>query len=127
MVREGRKVLVVDDDDSMREAITRLLGAAGFENAAYASAEDLLAGGASESAACIVSDLRLTGMSGLGLLAQLRTRGDRAPLVLITAHDRPGLRAEVLAAGVAGFLVKPFRGTELLNTVRALIGPARPV
>ena len=75
-----RRVLVVEDDESMREALERLLGVAGFEPVAYASAEALLAAGLAEDAACVVSDLRLPAMSGLELLAALRARGWRAPL-----------------------------------------------
>ena len=120
---EGLKVFVVDDDDSMREAIARLLGAAGYSHGSFASAEDFLASDAIEDTACVVSDLRLPGMSGLALLAELRARGVRAPLILITAHDRPGLRDEALRAGAAAYLAKPFPGTVLLDSVKAAISP----
>ena len=113
------RVLVVEDDASMREAIERLLGLAGFEPLAYGSAEALLAAGPAEDAACVVSDLRLPAMSGLELLAALRARGWRAPLVLITAYDEPGLAEEATRRGVAAYLVKPFAGTALLSAIRA--------
>lgn len=119
----GRKVLVVDDDDSMREAIARLLGAGGYSHGAFASAEDFLASGTAEGAACVVSDLRLPRMSGLALLAVLRARGARVPLILITGHDRPGLREDALRAGAAAYLAKPFPGTVLLDAVKAAICP----
>jgi two-component system response regulator FixJ len=120
-----RKVLVVEDDDSMREAITRLLGAAKLESAAFVSAEAVLAGGPGNDAACAVSDQRLPGLSGLELLARWRENGVTTPLILITAYDRPGLRAEALGAGVAAYFVKPFRGADLLDAVRAAI--SRPM
>ena len=60
----------------------------------YASAEELLAVGPAEGDACVVSDLKLPGMSGLELLAELRTRGRVRPLILITAHDSPDVRKE---------------------------------
>ncbi len=116
----GQTILVVDDDDSMREAIARLLRAAGFEPAAHPSAEELLSA-TDTGAACVISDLRLPGMSGLDLLAALRARPTSAPFVLITAHDAPGLREEALQRGAAAYLTKPFRGTVLLETVRAVI------
>jgi len=103
-------VIVVEDDDSMREAIERLLDAAASSARAYASAEALLAWDKLEEAACIVSDLRLPATSGLDLLAQLRTRGGYPPLILITAHDAPGLREEAMKRGAAAYLAKPFRG-----------------
>jgi FixJ family two-component response regulator len=119
MTHAKRRVLVVEDDESMREAADRLLALAGFETAAYASAESLLAGGAGEAASCIVSDLRLPAMSGLELLAALRARGTRTPLVLITAYDEPGLAERAREQGAAAYLVKPFHGTALLAAVRS--------
>jgi FixJ family two-component response regulator len=124
MVAAGRRVPVIEDDDSMREAIARLLAAAGYGGVAFCSAEAFLGDAAAEDAECVVSDLRLPAMSGLELLAALRARGAKAPLILITGHDRPGLREEALKAGAAAYLVKPFRGTDLLNSVRATIGPS---
>jgi FixJ family two-component response regulator len=118
-----RKVLVAEDDESIREAIERLLHAAGFGSMAYTSAEALLAGGAGSSADCVVSDLRLPAMSGLELLAELRARGWGGPLILITAYDAPGRREEAMRCGAAAYLVKPFRGTELLAAVRTAIEP----
>ena len=118
---EGPKVFVVEDDDSMREAVTRLLAAAGFEPIAFTSAEALLVRGAGEGAVCVVSDLRLPLMSGLDLLAELRARGATMPLVLITGHDAPGLCEDALRRGAAGYLAKPFPGTTLLKVVQAVI------
>ena len=122
----GATVLVVEDDDSMRESIERLLDAAGFGCTAYASADALLARGVDEDSVCVISDLRLPGMSGLELLAALRQRDLSTPFILITAHDTPGLRETAMRRGAAAFLAKPFRGTALLQAVRAAIEPARP-
>ncbi len=124
MAIPGPKVLVVEDDASMREAIERLLGAAGFEAVAYASAEALLEGGGARDAACVISDLRLPTMSGLELLAELRERGEGQPLILITAFDAPGRGADALRRGAAAYLVKPFHGTALLAALKAAIAPA---
>jgi len=110
---------VVEDDDSMREAIDALLGAAGIESAMFASAEALLADGANTGAVCIVSDLKLPGMSGLELLAELRTRGGWQPVILITAHNSAALRAEAQRQGVAAYLAKPFLGSALLDAIVA--------
>jgi FixJ family two-component response regulator len=117
---KGRAILVVEDDDSMRQAIARLLCAADFECDAYASAEALLARGGGGDAACVVSDLKLPGKSGLELLDEMRARGGWPPLVLITAHDAPGLREEALRRGAAAYLAKPFRGTALLEVLNSL-------
>jgi len=120
----GGTILVVEDDASMREAIERLLGAAGFAYLAYASADALLARGIDQGSACVISDLRLPGMSGLELLAALRERAVTLPFILITAHDTPGLREKAIECGAAAYLPKPFRGTTLLEAVRGVITTA---
>ncbi|MDM0108006.1 response regulator [Variovorax sp. J22R24] len=123
-----REVLVVDDDDSMRQAIERLLTAAGLKTGIFASAEALLASSEIAGADCIVSDFHLPGMSGLDLLAELRRRGNAAPVVLITAHDSPELRAESILRGAVGYLSKPFHSKDLLAAIEAAVqgGPSNP-
>jgi len=123
VIGPGTKILVVEDDDSMRDAIERLLNAAGFGCTAYASADALLAQGIDTDSACVVSDLRLPGMSGLELLAVMRARAMRLPFILITAHDAPGLRQQAMGSGAAAYLAKPFRGTVLLDAVKRAIEP----
>ena len=121
VVGTGGRVLVVEDDDSMREAIERLLDAGGFRCRAYASAVALLARGVDVDAACVISDLRMPAMSGLELLAALRERDFSLPFILVTAHDKPGMREQALSNGATAYLVKPFRGTSLLDAVRNAI------
>jgi FixJ family two-component response regulator len=123
MAISGPKVLVVEDDQSMREAIERLLGAAGFEPIACAAAETALAAGTCSEVVCVISDLKLPAMSGLELLAELRARGHQQPLILITAYDTPGLAEDAMRRGAAAYLVKPFHGTALLAAVRAAVAP----
>jgi len=123
---KGRKVLVVEDDDGMREAIESLLDAAGIESTAYASAEALLAGGAIEDALCVISDLKLPAMSGLELLAELRARGTLPPVIVITAHDAPSVRTDAVRLGAAAYLAKPFIGSALLAAIENVTSPARP-
>ena len=117
------KVLVVEDDDSMREAIESLLGAADIETMLYGSADALLAGGAVADAACIVSDLMLPRMSGLDLLTELRGCAPWPPVIVITAHDAPGLRAEARRRGAAAYLAKPFPGRALLAAIQRVARP----
>ena len=118
--------MVVEDDSSLRDALERLLQAAGFEAGTYASAEALLANGGAADAACVVSDLKLPARSGLELLDEMRVRGWQSPLILITAHDEPGLHAEAARHGVAAYLAKPFRGTALLDAIAEVTGRERP-
>jgi two-component system response regulator FixJ len=120
-VASRNKVLLVEDDDSFREAIGRLLDASDVENASYASAEALLSDAAMTDVACVVSDLKLPGMSGLDLLTELRTMGAWPPLILITAHDEPGRREEAARRGAAGYLVKPFTLAQLLDAIHSAV------
>ncbi len=119
-----RRVLVVEDDDGLREAIEVLLDAAGIETTTYASAEALLAGSEFENATCIISDIKLPAMSGLELLDELRVRGGLSPVILITAHDAPGVRADAVRHGAAAYLAKPFLGTALLAAITSVTHPA---
>jgi FixJ family two-component response regulator len=122
----GGRVLVVEDDDGMREAIETLLDAAGFETSAFASAEALLAGGAVEGARCVISDIKLPAMSGLELLTALRACGGWPPVIMITAHDAPSVRFEAERLGAAAYLAKPFIGSALLAAIEGVATPARP-
>ena len=117
----GGNVLVVEDDNSLRTAIERLLQTAGMTCRTYTSAEELLMDGTTDDAACVVCDLKLPAMSGLDLLATLRSRGAAIPLILITAHDSPALREQAVREGAQGYLAKPFRGTALLAAVASAI------
>lgn len=126
MPRNAGRVLIVEDDTSMRQAIERLLGAAGIESGTYPSAEALLANGAAADAWCIVSDLKLPNLSGLDMLDEIHARGWHPPLILITAHDAPGLREEAARHGAAAYLSKPFRGTALLDAIAGATELDRP-
>jgi FixJ family two-component response regulator len=122
----GRRVLVVDDDEGMREAIESLLDEAGFETTVYESAEALLAADGIEGAACVISDLKLPLMSGLELLSELRTRGVRPPVIVITAHDTLSVHSEAVRLGAAAYLAKPFLGSALLAAIEGVAGMVRP-
>ncbi len=122
---KGGRIIIVDDDIGMREAIENLLDVAGFETTAYESAEALLAGGVVADALCVISDLKLPAMSGFELLAELRTRG-APPVIVITAHDEAGVRNEAERLGAAGFLAKPFFGSALLAAIESAAGSAQP-
>lgn len=117
-------VLVIEDDESVRRAIQRLLNASGISTATYASAEALLAVGPSSSDKCVISDLTLPGLSGLELLVELRKRGCVQPVILITAHDSTSMRDEAERCGVAALLPKPFHGVTLLAAIDAAIAPS---
>jgi FixJ family two-component response regulator len=118
---DGPKVvLVVEDDEGMREAIDQLLSVAGFTAVLYGSAEALLADASSERPLCLVSDLNLPAMSGLDLLKELSRRGLRIPVIIITAYGSAAIRQEAAQLGVCAFLVKPFPSASLLTTIHTI-------
>jgi DNA-binding response OmpR family regulator len=111
------KVLVVEDDASMRRAIRRLVTAARHDCIAFGTAGAMLQSGEAGSADCIVSDVHLPAMSGLEMVEAVQRVHCQVPIILITAFDRPGLRLETERLGVAAYLVKPFGGPELLEAI----------
>jgi len=116
-------VAVVDDDESVRRALVRLLRSAGFEAVAFPSARAFLADFEALAIDCIVLDLQMPDMTGVDLQRYLRmVHPDLAlPTVMITAHDEPGTRERCLAAGVAAYLRKPVESTILLAEIRRVL------
>jgi FixJ family two-component response regulator len=112
-------VLVAEDNDGMRKAIDTLLDAAGFSSIAYSSAEALIAGGR-EDELCVISNIRLPGMSGFELLSKLRERGTPTPVILITAKHTPAARSKAKRSGAAAYFAKPFQGSALLEVIDGL-------
>jgi FixJ family two-component response regulator len=117
MPGEPLKILVVDDDASMRKAIERVLEAAGFAAVPFVSAEEALEAEALEVADCLVLDVRLPAMSGLELYRQLVVSGKTLPVVFITAHDEPAVREEAERLGATSYLAKPFSEQDLLDAL----------
>jgi DNA-binding response OmpR family regulator len=122
----SRVVLVVEDDDSIRHAIERLLRANGFKTMAHASAEALLEAGAVPDAVCVISDIKLPAMSGLELVRELRARGGWPPVVVITANDTPERRDEAIRSGACAYLAKPFLGDEVVAAIQVAIDLRKP-
>lgn len=116
-------VTVVDDDESLRRSLGNLLSSLGIEVETFASGESFLASPALDETRCLVLDLRLEGMSGLELMAELAARGRNLPVVMLTAHGDEGIRAQAMKAGAIGFLTKPFRADTLLRALRTVIAP----
>jgi FixJ family two-component response regulator len=117
------RVLLVEDDDSVRKSMVRLLNSLGVSTASYESAEALLAVGLGAGDTCVVSDLKLPGISGLQLLAELRQRGCLQPVILMTAYDSSTIRKVAEYYDVAAYLPKPLSGATLLAAIRTAIEP----
>lgn len=110
-------ISVVDDDPSVRKALGRLLKSCGYDAAVYESAEAFLAANVVGDTECLVLDVHLPGMSGLGLQAELVKSGVKCPIVFITAFDEVRPRAEALASGATEFLRKPVDCERLISAI----------
>ena len=110
-------VSVVDDDDSMREALPDLLRQFGFAAEAFASAEAFLASGFVRQTGCLLLDVAMPGMSGPDLQEELHRRRQTIPIVFITAYGDAAVLRRLLARGAVRCLVKPFSDAALLDAV----------
>jgi FixJ family two-component response regulator len=118
---KSKFIAVLDDDDSVRSALQGLLKAVGLPAQTYASAEEFLKSSQRQQIACLIADIRMPGMSGLELQAQLNAERCRIPIIFITAHGDAKMRMQALRAGAVEFLAKPFDDEALLESVRAAL------
>jgi FixJ family two-component response regulator len=114
-------VVIIDDDDFVRGSLQGLLDAAGYEARTFASAEDFLNSELLQKTACLITDIRMPGMSGLELQQALKAKASRIPIIFVTAHGNAVMRLEALRAGAVEFLSKPFNDEVLLDCVRAAL------
>ena len=117
--RKVKVVAIVDDDDLMRTALQSLLKSAGLLAQSFASAEEFLKSGHQQDTGCLITDIRMPGMSGLELQAQLNADHCKIPTIFITAHGDGKMRMQAMRAGAVEFLAKPFDDETLLESVRA--------
>jgi FixJ family two-component response regulator len=108
-------ISVIDDDASVRAATNNLLRSHGYIVHAFASAEEFLRSTHLNDTSCVIADVQMPVMSGLDLLALMRTQGHRAPFIFITAFPDESVRARALKAGAICFLAKPFAGPTLMR------------
>jgi FixJ family two-component response regulator len=126
MIMETNQIVfVVDDDASMRAAISRLLGAVGLVVKAFPSGCEFLNSKLPDVPGCLVLDVRLPGPSGLELQQEMIKKGIHVPIVFITGHGDIPMSVQAMKAGAVEFLTKPFRDQELLEAIRFAIGRDR--
>lgn len=118
---ETALISIVDDDESIREAIQSLLRSVGFCAKTFASAEQFLQSDQMETTACLILDVRMPGMSGLELQRRLMATQCRIPIVFVTAHGDEEARSRALQEGAVEFLLKPFSEEALLNAIQAAL------
>lgn len=117
-------IAVIDDDESLCRSMSRLLLSAHFQPVCYLSAEDFLLDTKHPEFDCILLDIQLKGMSGLELKRRLSAVQNDTPVIFITAHDDPAMRAETEALNCAGYFRKTDSGVDILEAIRRITGLA---
>ena len=121
MLRAMNRILVVDDERAVRDALDRALRLSGYEVRVAEHGLDALAQVTADPPDAIVLDVTMPGVDGLGVARRLRDDGDRTPILMLTARDAVDDRVAGLDAGADDYLVKPFALEELLARLRALL------
>lgn len=114
-------VHVIDDDEAIRASLSFLLETAGLGCRTWESAVAFLEAAEADPGDCIVTDVRMPGMTGLQLVAELKARGVPTPVVVMTGHGDVPMAVEALKRGVADFLEKPFDDEGLLSAIRTAV------
>jgi FixJ family two-component response regulator len=118
-------ISVIDDDASVRAATNNLLSSHGYIVHTFASSEEFLQSAGLNESLCVVTDVQMPAMSGLDLLTHMRTRGNDAPFIFITAFPEENVRARALKAGAICFLAKPFAGPVLIDCIETALNRRR--
>jgi FixJ family two-component response regulator len=108
-------ISIIDDDASVREATQRLLRSLGYVAHAFASADEFLRSSYLSDTSCLITDVKMPGMSGVELQKHLQIQGCQVPLIFITSFDDEGIRTQALNAGAVCFLTKPFEIRTLIK------------
>ena len=115
--KTGPLIAIVDDDESVRNAIKGLMRSMGFAAEVFSSASEFLQSADMGRAACLVADVNMPNMSGIDLHQNLLVQGNAIPTILITAYPSDNDRARALQAGVLCYLAKPFDEHDLLSCI----------
>jgi len=114
-------ISIVDDNDSVRESLRRLMRFVGFAVNVFASAEEFLDSDRLRYTDCLILDVRLPGMDGLELQRHLATSHSEIPIIFITSYEDDEVRARALNAGAVAYFLKPFNDEDLLNAIDAAV------
>ena len=118
-------ISIIDDDESVREAIESLIKSVGLGARVFSSAEDFLNSNRIKETSCLILDIRMPGMSGLELQRRLAAEGFGVPIIFISAHSDDQIRAQAMDAGAVDFLFKPFSEEALVDAVHTALGPSK--
>lgn len=114
-------VVIVEDDEGVREGLQDLLRSVGLDTLAYGATSELLAATLPDRPGCLILDVRLPGSSGLDLQAKLAALGNRMPIIFMTGHGDIPMTVQAMKAGALDFLTKPFRDQDMLDAIAVAI------
>ncbi|BFT63490.1 response regulator [Pseudomonas moorei] len=117
-------ISIVDDDESGRIALSSLVRSLDCEPSLFSSAEEFLASSKSHDTTCLISDVQMPGMSGLDLQSELIKKGQRIPIIFITAYPEESVRQRAQSAGAICFLSKPFDGQVMIDCIEQILKTA---
>jgi FixJ family two-component response regulator len=112
-------IAIIDDDVLVRQSLEDCMESAGYAVEGFDSAEQFLASGSAQNAACLIVDVQLPGITGLELQDRLAAADNRVPIVFVSAQETPANREKAMSRGATGFLSKPFRRDALVRLVEA--------
>ena len=115
-------ISIVDDDESIREATKGLVRSLGYDAVSFSSAIEFLMSGSGDETSCLITDVRMPGVSGIELQRRLISLGCRVPTIFITAFPEEAARRTALTAGAVGFLDKPFSEQSLVQCLKVALG-----
>lgn len=122
---EGEVIHVIDDDEAMRDSLAFLLKASALDVQTYESADAFLSGLNDRPRGCVVTDIRMPGMSGIDLLRALAEAKHDIPVIVITGHGDIPLAVEAMKLGAFEFLEKPFEDRRILSAIRSALERSR--
>jgi FixJ family two-component response regulator len=117
-------IVVIDDDESVLEAMKNLVGMLGYSVEAFPSAEAFINSSSVERTDCVITDVQMPGMSGVELQRRLSGDGRRVPVIFVTAYPNKSVQARVIRDGAIGYLSKPLQKDNLLDCLDKAFGRA---
>ena len=121
MSEQTTTIAIVDDDPALRRGISGLLRSLGFAAVDFSTAEEFLSSGRAKDISCVITDVRMPGMSGVELQDRLIAAGHKVPIIFMTAFPEERTKARAIKAGAFGFLTKPFAQNALLDCVNSAL------
>ena len=123
---EDELISIIDNDTLARYGVVALVESLGYKAVSFSSAEHFLASGAITETTCLITDVRMPGLSGLELQEALRSQGHRTPVILMTTYPNESRRNRAIDGGAVGFLSKPFDDTSLIECLAAAVKSRPP-